>query len=136
AMDARGALDAVDGYGDAEGIQIEVGAPWNGDIELRFDDVVPHAVPPGVLAVVRVDDEGRPFSMDVELDAIEAVAAGVPHRFDRDLILVGGGDRYAARKRLHAERAVRLESERPADLFGLVVEVIAVRYRCGCNEIL
>src|SRR5436305_13700028 len=101
-MDARGALDAVDGYGGAEGIQIEVGAPWNGDLEVRFDDVVPNAVPPGVLAAVRVDDKGRLFPMDVTLDAIEAVPAGVPHRLERDVLLVGGGDRPAARKRLHA----------------------------------
>ena len=72
--------------------------------------------------------------MDVELDAIEAVAAGVPHRFDRDLILVGGGDRHAARKRLHAERAARLEGDRPADLLGLVEEARAERRSCERNE--
>ena len=67
------------------------------DVEVGFDDVIAAGefVPRSFL-VVRVDDQrAGAFAVDVERDAVEALAGRVPHRVDGDVVAIGGGDRHA-----------------------------------------
>src|SRR5436190_14005605 len=95
-------------YRAAEDTNVEIGARRHFDVQICTDDIVARSEP-AVVALIRVDDDGGAFDVDVELHAVQALARRRPDGVDDDLRLIVGGDRHPSREDSEPERSAGIE---------------------------